>query len=103
VAIVYLGSSIRQPGVLWPGDLWRHWWDPLDPAVSSFTLTRADFQAQPQATTWAQLRKGGLYFQVSWECHIGYKDRQDGVTCDGPVTGQTDVDLWSTLVTVPAG
>lgn len=103
VAIIYLGSSIRQPGLLWPGDLWRHWWDPLDPSVWSFTLTQADFQAQPQATTWARLRKGGLYFQVSWECHIGYNDRQAGVTCDGPVTGQTDVDFWSTLVTVPAG
>jgi len=103
VAIIYLGSSIRQPGVLWPGDLWRHLWDPLDPSVSSFTLTRTDFQAQPQSTTWTQLRKGGLYFQVSWECHIGYADRQSGVTCDGPVTGQTDVDLWSTLVRVPAG
>ncbi len=103
VALIYLGATFRQPGLLWPGDLWRHYWDPLDPSVSSFTLTRADFQSQPQATTWAQLRNGGLYFQVGWECHIGYNDRQAGVTCDGPVTGQADVDLWSTLVKVPAG
>ncbi len=103
VSIIYIGSTIVQPGVLWPGDLWRHYWDPLDPSVASFTLTSTDFAQDPWPTTWARLHQGGLYFQVSWECHIGYNDRQAGVTCDGPVTGQTDVDLWSTLVKVPAG
>ena len=71
--------------------------------MTSFTLTRTDYQSRPEAVSWAQLREGGLYFQVNWSCNIPYNDRQAGVTCDGPVSGQTDVDLWSTLAKVPAG
>ena len=103
VSIIYLGSTIRAPGLLWPADDWRYWWDTIEPSVTSFTLTRADYQSRPEAVSWAKLREGGLYFQVNWSCGINYNDRQAGVTCDGPVSGQADVDLWSTLAKVPAG
>ena len=88
---------------MWPQDDWRHWWDTIEPSVTSFTLTRTDYESRAELVPWAQLREGGLYFQVYWSCHILYNDRQAGVTCDGPVSGQADVDLWSTLAKVPAG
>lgn len=104
VSLIYLGTQFRTPGLLWPGDLWRHWWDPLVPGLTSFTLTRADYEAQAQPLTWALLRKQArLYLQVVWSCAVGYNDRQAGVTCGDPVPGETYVDLWSTLLKVPAG
>lgn len=99
--MIYIGSTVRAPGLLWPGDLWRKYWDPLDPTVASFTLTRDAYAASGQ--NWAQLRRGGLHFQVSWECTIGYNDRQAGATCGGPVAGLQDISIWSTLTTVPPG
>ena len=104
VSIIYLGTGIKAPGVLWPGDLWRNDWETYVPGLSSFTLTRSDYEAEPEVVTWPLLKKeAGLYFQVSWSCAIGYNDRQAGVTCGDPVPGQAFVDLWSTLVKVPAG
>jgi hypothetical protein len=104
VSMIYLGTGIRAPGLLWPGDLWRHYWDPYVPNLTSFTLTRSDYESQPEVVTWPLLKKeAGLYFQVSWDCGILYNDRQAGITCGDPVPGQAFVDLWSTLVKVPAG